>query len=136
MTEVILDDKQACKFAALICAVYILTYVDTHKEEYESFLQKEKMEINNVIGDPFNFETSIKFDKATITFKVDKSKLGDTKFDNLLILWYDEENQTYKEMETEHNESASTVSTTTTHFSQYGVNGFILFADISSAECK
>ncbi len=72
-----------------------------------------------MIGEPFNFETPTKFDKATITFKVDKSKLGDTKFDNLLILWYDEENQTFKEMETVHNEAASTVSTTTTHFSQY-----------------
>ena len=76
-------------------------------------------EVYAMIGEPFNFETPTKFDKATITFKVDKSKLGDTKFDNLLILWYDEENQTFKEMETVHNEAASTVSTTTTHFSQY-----------------
>ncbi len=76
-------------------------------------------EVYAMIGEPFNFETPTKFNKAKITFKVDKSKLGDTKFDNLLILWYDEENQTFKEMETEHNESASTVSTTTTHFSQY-----------------
>ncbi len=76
-------------------------------------------EVYAMIGEPFNFETPTKFEKATITFKVDKSKLGDTKFDNLLILWYDEENQTFKEMETVHNEAASTVSTTTTHFSQY-----------------
>ena len=27
-----------------------------------------------------------------LTFKVDKSMLGDTEFDNLLFLWYDEEN--------------------------------------------
>ena len=27
-----------------------------------------------------------------LTFKVDKSMLGDTEFDNLLSLWYDEEN--------------------------------------------
>ena len=40
MTEVILDDKQACKFASLICVVDILEYIDTHKEEYEYFLQK------------------------------------------------------------------------------------------------
>ena len=31
-------------------------------------------------------------------FKVDNYKLGDTKFDNLIILCYDEENQIYKEM--------------------------------------
>ncbi len=30
MTEVILDDKQACKFASSICVVDILEYIDTH----------------------------------------------------------------------------------------------------------
>ena len=47
MTEVILDDKQACKFASSICVVDILEYIDTHKEEYEYFLQKEKREESN-----------------------------------------------------------------------------------------
>ncbi len=75
--------------------------------------------VYSLIGEPFNFETPTSFKSATITFKVDKSKLGDTKFDNLLILWYDEENQIFKEMETIHDEANSTVSTTTTHFSQY-----------------
>ncbi len=75
--------------------------------------------VYSLIGEPFNFETPTSFKSVTITFKVDKSKLGDTKFDNLLILWYDEENQIFKEMETIHDEANSTVSTTTTHFSQY-----------------
>lgn len=42
MEEVILDDKQAYEFAASIYAVDILAYINTHKEEYEAFLQKEK----------------------------------------------------------------------------------------------
>lgn len=72
-----------------------------------------------LIGEPFNFETPTSFNSAKITFKVDKTKLGDTKFDNLLILWYNEEEQIFEEMETFHDEANSTVSTTTTHFSQY-----------------
>ena len=41
-----------------------------------------------LFGEPFDIETS-----AVLTFKVDKSMLGDTEFDNLLFLWYDEENE-------------------------------------------
>lgn len=72
-----------------------------------------------MIGEPFNFTTTSGFTSATITFKIDKSKLGDTLFDNLIILWYNEEKQTFEEMPTTRNWENSTVSTTTTHFSQY-----------------
>ena len=72
-----------------------------------------------MIGEPFNFETSTSFESATITFKVDQSKLGDTEFDNLIILWYNKEDQIFEEMPTTRNKEKSTVSTTTTHFSQY-----------------
>lgn len=34
MTEVILDDKQACKFAASICAVDILVYIVKYFKTY------------------------------------------------------------------------------------------------------
>ena len=72
-----------------------------------------------MIGEPFNFTSETSFESATITFKIDKSKLGDTKFDNLIILWYNEEKQIFEEMPTTRNWENSTVSTTTTHFSQY-----------------
>ena len=72
-----------------------------------------------MIGEPFNFTSETSFESATITFKIDKSKLGDTKFDNLIILWYNEEEQIFEEMPTTRNWENSTVSTTTTHFSQY-----------------
>lgn len=87
----------------------------------ESMYNVDAMSTNvySLIGEPFNFTSATDFESATITFKVDKSKLGDTKFDNLLILWYDKENQIFKEMETIHDEANSTVSTITTHFSQY-----------------
>ena len=72
-----------------------------------------------MIGEPFNFETSTKFNVARITFKIDQSKLGDTEFDNLIILWYNEKEQIFEEMPTTRNRVQSTISTKTTHFSQY-----------------
>ena len=74
-----------------------------------------------MIGEPFNFTSSTNFKSATITFKIDQSKLGDTLFDNLIILWYNEEDQVFEEMTTTRDAVNSTVSTTTTHFSQYMV---------------
>ena len=74
-----------------------------------------------MIGEPFNFTSSTNFESATITFKIDQSKLGDTLFDNLIILWYNEEEQIFEEMPTTRDAVNSTVSTTTTHFSQYMV---------------
>ena len=46
-----------------------------------------------LFGEPFDIETSAEFSSAVLTFKVDKSMLGETEFDNLLFLWYDEENE-------------------------------------------
>lgn len=77
--------------------------------------------IDAMIGEPFNFTSSTDFKSATITFKIDQSKLGDTLFDNLIILWYNEEDQVFEEMPTTRDAVNSTVSTTTTHFSQYMV---------------
>lgn len=77
--------------------------------------------VHAIIGEPFNFTSSTSFESATISFKVDQSKLGDTDFDNLIILWYNEEDQRFEEMPTTRDAVNSTVSTTTTHFSQYMV---------------
>lgn len=89
----------------------------------ESMYDIDAMSTNvfGLVGEPFNFTSSSSFESATITFKIDQSKLGDSKFDNLLILWYNEEEQIFEEMPTIHNATNSTVSTTTTHFSQYMV---------------
>ncbi len=76
-------------------------------------------EVVGLIGEPFEIETTSEFDAATIAFKVDTEKLGDTEFDNLLFLWYDEENCEFVELETILDEENSIVSTVTTHFSKY-----------------
>ncbi len=76
--------------------------------------------VNALVGEPFNFETPTSFEKATITFKIDKAMLGEgVEFDNLIILWYNEEKQIFEEVDTTRSWEYSTISTTTTHFSQY-----------------
>jgi len=72
-----------------------------------------------MVGEPFEFKSRTNFESATISFKIDQSKLGDAQFNNLIILWYNEDAQTFEEMPTSHNYDNSTVSTTTNHFSQY-----------------
>ena len=72
-----------------------------------------------LIGEPLEFTSATEFDSATISFTIDQSQLGDTAFDNLLILWYNEEEGIFEEMPTDRDRVNSTVSTTTTHFSQY-----------------
>ena len=87
----------------------------------ENIMDKDIMcsGVVGLFGEPFDIETSAEFSSAVLTFKVDKSMLGETEFDNLLFLWYDEENENFVELDTEHDEEKSTVSTTVTHFSKY-----------------
>ena len=55
----------------------------------ESIMNKDILcsDVVGLVGEPFSIETTSQFDKATLTYVIDKSKLGDTKFDNLLFLW-------------------------------------------------
>ena len=87
----------------------------------ESMMNKDILssDVVGLVGEPFEINSTSQFDKATITFKVDKSKLGNTSFDNLLFLWYDEENDNFVELDTVLDEDNSTVSVETTHFSKY-----------------
>lgn len=75
--------------------------------------------ITGLIGEPYDISSTSKIATATITFNVNKSSLADTAFDNLIILWYDEGNQRFVEMETIHDAENSTLSTTVNHFSAY-----------------
>ncbi len=74
-----------------------------------------------LVGEPFSIETTSDFETATLSFKIDQTKLGDTKFDNLLFLWYDEDNYQFVELNTIYDEKNSLVSIQTTHFSRYMV---------------
>ncbi len=80
-----------------------------------------------LMGEPLEFTSATEFDSATITFQIDREKLenlvevedGKDPIDNLIILWYNEEEGIFEEMPTDRDRVNSTVSTTTTHFSQY-----------------
>ncbi|SHK36494.1 von Willebrand factor type A domain-containing protein [Hathewaya proteolytica DSM 3090] len=74
-----------------------------------------------LVGVPVNIETKSEFDRATITFAYDESKLGDVNEDDLRIMWYDEENNNYVILnnETVLDKENNTLSYTTTHFSTY-----------------
>lgn len=89
--------------------------------QINSIMNKDRLCSNAVglVGEPFSIETSSQFDEATLTFKIDKTKLGETDFNNLLFLWHDEENHEFVELDTIHDSENSTVSVNTTHFSKY-----------------
>ena len=74
-----------------------------------------------LVGAPVEIETESSFDEAVIKFKIDKTKLGNVEFENLGILWYDEENDLFKMQDTTLDEANSTISATVTHFSKYMV---------------
>ena len=87
-----------------------LVYDDYHDGAYTS-------EVAGMIGVPFEFETESDFDEATITFHYDSKKLGNTKEDNLRVMWYDEKNDKFEIMEDSIIDKKNhTVSYTTTHF--------------------
>lgn len=72
-----------------------------------------------LVGAPYDISSDSSFDTATLTFTVDKSSLGDTQFDDLAVLWYNEKEQRFVEMETIPDVAASTLTTTVEHFSKY-----------------
>jgi len=89
--------------------------------DIESVMNIDLMSTNVVglIGEPFDFNCSSDFDNATITFNVDISKLGDTKFESLIFLWHDEENHIYRELPTSYDNENYSLTTTVNHFSKY-----------------
>jgi hypothetical protein len=75
--------------------------------------------IVGLVGEPFEIKTTSQFDTAIIKFTINQANLGETNFDDLLFLWYDEENQNFVEIETAYDVDNSIVSMETTHFSKY-----------------
>lgn len=102
----------------------------------ESVMGKDVIcsEVAGLVGEPFSIETTSQFDTATLTFKIDQSKLGDTAFDNLMFLWYDEENYEFVELETFYDYENSIVSIETTHFSRYMIVDKSLWFEAWSVE--
>ncbi|ADU23853.1 amidase domain-containing protein [Ruminococcus albus] len=89
----------------------------------KSVMNKDKMctDVVGLVGEPFSIKISSEYKKATLSFKIDQSKLGDTEFDNLMFLWYDEKKKEFVELDTFYDSENSIVSIETEHFSKYMV---------------
>lgn len=87
----------------------------------ESIMGVDCMCSNTVglVGEPYDITSTSNFNSTTITFTVDQDSLGTLIFNNLKILWYDEENQRFIEMKTIADETNSTLSTNVNPFSKY-----------------
>lgn len=93
-----------------------------HQVFVENTMGKDELSSNVVglVGVPVEINSMTPFEEAEITFRYDKAGLGETKEENLCILWYDEDNMTYVMLEDSVIDTQNqTVSVTTTHFSTY-----------------
>ena len=70
-----------------------------------------------LVGEPYNFTTEGDFSEAIVTFKINPENLGNTNFENLAVLWYDEEIQCYELLDTQLNVDTYEISAVTPHFS-------------------
>lgn len=78
-------------------------------------------EVVGIVDEPFSIETESAFDTATIAFKMNMDGLENKSLEDYIILWYDEENYTFVEMDTTYDVTNGIISTETTHFSRYMV---------------
>ena len=77
-------------------------------------------DVEGLIGEPVIIECFSDFDTADITFTYDDTMLGDTKEEDLCMMWYDEANHDFVLLEDSVVDTVSnTVTYTTTHFSTY-----------------
>jgi len=93
----------------------ILTTTEIHPADTDILTKN----VAGLIGEPFSFETTSTFDEATITFALNSDNLNELNFDNLGVLWYNEEYQRFELMETSYDTTSGTISTTVPHFSVY-----------------
>ena len=76
-------------------------------------------EVVGLIGSPVDITVDCSFKTADIEFKYDENALGETKEDNLAMMWYDEENDNYVILDSILDKDNNTLKYTTTHFSTY-----------------
>lgn len=86
----------------------------------EDLYEKDIFVSNTVglVGVPVEIKSTSEFDKATICFYINE-ELNDIDLSDLIIVWYDEENDRYIEQKTVVDETNKTVSTEVNHFSKY-----------------
>ncbi len=78
-------------------------------------------EVVGIVGVPVEISTTSKFDKATITFEYDESKLGNVPEENLCVMWYDKDEYWYKILDQSSivDTKNNTISSEIEHFGTY-----------------
>lgn len=78
-------------------------------------------DVVGLVGVPVEISSDVSFDTATIKFTYDETALGNTKEEDLAVLWYDEANHWYQILDEDSivDTKNHTVSYVTTHFSTY-----------------
>lgn len=93
-----------------------------HQVFIKNTMEEDELSANVVglVGAPIEINSMTAFDEAEITFRYDRTQLGEAKEENLCIMWYDEANMTYVLLEDSVIDTQNqTVSVVTTHFSTY-----------------
>lgn len=88
----------------------------------EDVSNKDEQSANvvGIVGKPYEINVTTEFDTAKIEFQYDVDQLGDTKEEDLALMWYDEKNDNYVLLEESVVDTeTNTVSYETTHFSTY-----------------
>jgi len=87
------------------------------------------------VGSPISFDCEENFDKATIVFHYDESKLGDTQEENLAVLWYDETHGFYITQEQAILDiTNNTITLEVEHFSTYVLVDKLIWQNIPNIE--
>lgn len=98
-------------------------YIDSRVSIMDTYdLDMRSSDVVGLVGVPVEISTDVKFKTADITFTYDESALGDSKEDDLCMMWYDEENDNYVLLEDSVlDKKNNTITYKTTHFSTYFV---------------
>ncbi len=96
-------------------------YIDSRVSIMDTYdLDMRSSDVVGLVGVPVEISTDVKFKTADITFTYDESALGDSKEDDLCMMWYDEENDNYVLLEDSVlDKKNNTITYKTTHFSTY-----------------
>ena len=89
--------------------------------EIESVFGDDVMSTNVVglVGEPYDITTTSDFESATLSYKIEEEYLTSNSIEELLFLWYDEENCRFVPLETTYDIDNNKVMTTVSHFSKY-----------------
>ncbi|MBQ6637417.1 MAG: VWA domain-containing protein [Lachnospiraceae bacterium] len=76
-------------------------------------------DVVGLVGDPYEFSSSIDFSTAKVKFKLNEDVIEEDGLDELVFLWYDEENYEFVEFPTVYDYNENSVCFETSHFSKY-----------------